>query len=237
MPRRPLLLLCALLGLALLAPAGAQADSTGLVSARIGQPPLRDRQAARMVRGSWEPRPQNRAANHRMPTRAQLRAFRRQNTANPYARWVTGHYRGTTDQIIQWTAAKWGLSVDLLRAVAATETWWVMSFVGNDGDAFGLFQVRRPYHCEGRVCNLFRNDTAFNADYYGAIIRSYFDGRQTWLNTVSGNGQRYKAGDLWGSVGYWCAGRWHVSAGDTYVAQTQRYLAQRVWDQPYFVGK
>jgi hypothetical protein len=87
---------------------------------------------------------------------------------------VTGHYRGSTDQIIQWAAAKWGLSPDLLRAVAAVETWWYMSYVGNDGSSFGLFQVRTPYHCVGAtVCGLFRHDTAFNADYYASIIRSY----------------------------------------------------------------
>jgi autotransporter family porin len=222
----------ALLGL----PAVGRAHSA-YVSARIGQPPLSDSQAARRVRGAWEPRPNNWADNHRVPSRAQLRAFHGQNT-QPYSHWVDGQYRGTTDQIIQWAAAKWGLSTDLLRAVAATETWWNMSFVGNDGDAFGLFQVRRPYHCQGPVCNLFRHDTAFNADYYGSIIRSYYDGKQTWLNTVSDNGAPYRAGDLWGSVGYWCSGRWHAPAvWLSYVNQTKRYLAVRAWAQPNFVGR
>ncbi len=235
-------LFCPLLLLAVLAvggavPAGAAANSR-LVTARIGSAPLSDKAAAAHVRGRFEPRPQNYQANHTIPTGAELQAFRRQNTANPYSQWVTGHYRGTTDQIIQWAAAKWGLSTRLLRAVAATETWWVMSFVGNEGSSFGLFQVRTPYHCEGSVvCGIMRNDTAMNADYYGAIIRSYYDGKQTWLNTVSGNGRRYRAGDLWGSVGYWAAGRWHVAAGDTYVAEVRSYFKQRVWAQPYFVGK
>lgn len=231
----PALLFAAITAGAVL-PAAASAER--LVTARIGAKPLSDRAAARRVRGSWEPRPQNDWANHRMPSRAELRAFRRQNTANPYAKWVTGHYTGTTDQIIQWAAAKWGLSVRLLRAVAATETWWVMSFVGNDGTSYGLFQVRTPYHCQGDVvCGIMRNDTAMNADYYGAIIRSYYDGRQTWLNTVSGNGRRYRAGDLWGSVGYWAAGRWHVAAGDTYNAEVKDYYRRQVWAQPNFVGK
>ena len=237
MSRRLLPVLCLLLT-GLVVPSAAHADRTGMVKVKLGSRPLSDRQAAKRVRGSWEPRPQNEAANHRMPTKRELRLFRRQNTANPYKKWVTGHYTGTTDQIIQWAAAKWGLSADFLRAEAAVETWWVMSFVGNEGSAFGLLQVREPYHCKGAVvCGLFRNDTAMNADYYGAIIRSYFDGKQTWLNTVSGNGRRYRKGDFWGSVGYWAAGRWHVAAGDAYVAQTKRYLRDRVWAQPNFVGK
>jgi hypothetical protein len=167
-----------------------------------GRWPLTDAKAAAKVhRSSWEPRPKNAGATHRMPTAAQLRAFRGQSD-QPYSRWVTGRFRGTTDEVIQWAAAKWGLSPNLVRAVAAVETWWRMSHVGDAGDSFGLFQVRRPYHCRGSlVCGLFRHDAPLNADYYASIIRSYYDGKQTWLNTVSDNGAPYTAGDLWGSIG------------------------------------
>ena len=106
-----------------------------------------------------------------------------------------------------------------------------MSTNGDNGDSFGLFQIRRPYHC----CDfLAANDTAFNADYYGAIIRAYYDGRQTWLNTVSGNGARYRAGDLWGSVGAWFSGRWHDPGAERYIAKVKQYLRERVWRQPDF---
>jgi hypothetical protein len=149
-----------LAGTVVAAPA-ARADDTGLVHAAVGQPPLSDAAAAAKVhRSSWEPRPKNAGATHRVPTAAQLRAFRRQSD-QPYSRWVTGRFRGTTDEVIQWAAAKWGLSPNLVRAVAAIETWWRMSFVGDNGDSFGLFQVRRPYHCRGTlVCGLFRHDAA-----------------------------------------------------------------------------
>ena len=155
------------------------------MSAKVGQRPLSDAAAAaKVVRSAFEPRPANAGATHRVPTKAQLRAFHRQSD-QPYSHWVTGRFRGTTDEVIQWAAAKWGLAPDLVRAVAAQETWWRMSHVGDSGDSFGLFQVRRPFHCRGTlVCGLFRHDAALNADYYGSIIRSYFDGRQTWLNTV-----------------------------------------------------
>ena len=120
-----------------------------------------------------------------MPTAAQLRAFRAQSEM-PYARYVTGHFTGTTDEVIQWAARKWGLKPDLLRAVATVESWWRMSTVGDNGDSFGLFQVRRPFHCTEPVCEQFRDDAALNADYYGGILRSYYDGKQGWLNTVVG---------------------------------------------------
>jgi hypothetical protein len=159
--------------------------------------PRSDRAAAKLVqRSSFEPRHDNDAANHRMPTKAQIRDFRRRSDM-PNKGWVTGHFTGTTDEILQWGAYKWRIDPDLLRAVATVESWWHMYTVGDDGDSFGLMQIRRPYHC----CEpLTSQDTAFNVDYYGGILRAYHDGKQPWLNQVE-RGRRYRAGDVWGSVG------------------------------------
>jgi hypothetical protein len=230
------LTLVAAAALALLA-APARADETGLVSAQVGQPPLSDAAAAKKVkRSSFEPRRANASATHRVPTKAQLSAFHRQSD-QPYSHWVTGRFRGTTDEVMQWAGAKWGLAPDLVRAVAAKETWWRMSHVGDNGDSFGLFQVRRPYHCRGtRICGLFRRDAALNADYWGSIIRSYFDGRQTWLSTVAGNGAPYVAGDLWGSIGAWFSGRWHDAGAETYVGAVKDYMSKRIWRTRDFAG-
>jgi hypothetical protein len=194
-------------------------------------PPLSDFAAARIVhRSRWEPRPDNAAANQHVPSTSDLVYFRAHSNM-PYKDQVTGAFTGTTDEIIQWAAYKHGLDPNLLRAVAAVESWWHMSTIGNNGKSFGLFQIRSPYNC---CTSLAANDTAFNADYYGAIIRSYYDGRQGWLNTVSGNGARYHAGDLWGSVGAWFSGRWHDPAAEHYVAKVKQYLCERVWRQPGF---
>jgi hypothetical protein len=138
---------------------------------------------------------------------------------------VTGHFRGTTDEIIQWAAWKHGISEDLLRAVAVQESYWHMSTVGDNGDSFGLFQIRRPFHC---CPSLARNSTAFNADYYGAILRAYYDGKETWLNTVE-RGRDYQAGDLWGSVGAWFAGRWHTPPAEDYIKAVRGHLKARTW--------
>ena len=211
--------------LALTLTSGARA---GLVQSG-GHWPLSDRAAATMVhRSPWEPRTDNYSANHTVPTRAQLGAFHAQRLTS-FAQEVTGRYVGTTDEIIQWAAHKWGFNPQLFRAVAAVESWWHMSVIGNNGTSFGLFQVREPYHCQGQSCYLMSHDTALNADYYGAMLRSYYSGQQTWLNTVSGNGAPYRAHDLWGSVGFWSAGHWHVSLGNVYVAKVKLYLSQRVW--------
>ena len=36
----------------------------------------------------------------------------------------TGSFTGTTDEIIQWAACKWGFDEDTLRAQVAKESWW-----------------------------------------------------------------------------------------------------------------
>jgi hypothetical protein len=203
----------------------------------VGWTPLTSAAAAKLVhRSSWEPRPQNYTANHTKPTAAQLAEWRSQSQM-PYANLVDGQFTGTTDEIIQWAAYKWGLPVEVLRAVAALETWWDQSFVGDNGDSFGIFQVRRPYHCFGE-CTIVRESTAFTADYYGGIIRSYYDGKETWLNTVSAeNGAPYAAGDLWGSIGAWASGRWHDAHAEEYVAAAKGYLASKPWLTPEFIGQ
>lgn len=65
---RRLPFLCLLL-LALAVPAAAHGDATGFVKVKLGSHPLSDRQAAKRVHGHFEPRPQNRKANHRVPTK------------------------------------------------------------------------------------------------------------------------------------------------------------------------
>ena len=150
----------------------------------------------------------------------------------PYAKFVNGRFTGTTDDIIEWSARKWGLDPELLRAVAVVESWWRMSAVGDNGDSFGLYQVRRPYHCWDE-CPIARRFTAFNADYYGGIIRGYFDGKMGWLNTVE-RGKDYAAGDIWGSVGAWFSGRWYTQPSIDYMEVVQQRLAERTWLQDDF---
>jgi hypothetical protein len=143
----------------------------------------------------------------------------------PNQAWVTGDFTGTTDEILQWGAAKWGFSARLFRAVATVETWWHQDFVGDEGTSYGLMQVRVPYHC---CLPVIQTSTAFNVDYYGAILRAYYDGKQDWLMDVE-HGRDYGAGDLWGSLGVWASGRWHLGSSDSYAHAVKQRLADRVW--------
>ncbi len=190
----------------------------------VGAKPLSDRAAAKRVKPAAEVRAENRDENRHLLSRAQLATFRKHSDM-PYRARVTGHYRGTTDEIIQWAAAKHGIDVNVMRAVAVVESYWRMSTVGDNGDSFGLFQIRRPYHCCAKYA---RTSTAFNADYYGAIIRAYYDGRMPWLNDVE-HGEAYRKGDLYGSLGAWFAGRWHTQPANDYIQRIKDTLRARTW--------
>jgi hypothetical protein len=200
-------------------------------AARTSPVAIADAAAASLVqRSRWEPRPQNRAANQRRASEETLRRFRRQSDLpRAYKRRVTGAYRGTTDEVIQWAAYKWGFSPDVFRAVAVIESWWKMSTVGDGGQSFGIMQVKRGHHC---CFPATRRSTAFNVDYYGAWLRAVYDGRRRWLNSVE-RGQPYRRGDLWGSIGTWYSGRWHLGSGE-YVARVKETIRQHVWRRAGF---
>src|SRR6478752_5875541 len=91
--------------------------------------------AGRVRRSTWEPRPDNAVANSTMPdVTAVHAAFAARPVAGQGAydpRWdswllprVTGHFTGTTDEVFQWAACKWGLADNVLRAIAVRESTW-----------------------------------------------------------------------------------------------------------------
>jgi autotransporter family porin len=150
---------------------------------------------------------------------------------------VTGNYIGATDEIIQRVACKWGIDEDIVRAQAALESWWRQTNLGNwtsdasrcapghglgaDGVAgqcpgsWGVLQVNYHYYSSGWPG--ISNSTAFNLDTAYAVWRACFEGYEWWLNDVTHVGV-YGAGDLWGCVGRWNTGKWHIPAAETYIS-------------------
>lgn len=171
--------------------------------------------AAAVPRASWEPRGENYEANHKpsLPmTQASLPGinFKR----------VTGNFSGTTDEIIQWGACKWGIDADLIRAMAVQESWWRQSAIGDHGTSFGLLQVKPSAHPGSERA---RESTAFNVDYVLAWLRGCYDGDYNhWLPAEA-------RGDLWGCIGTWYAGEWKVAGARFYISIIQRQLADRQW--------
>lgn len=166
---------------------------------------------------------------------------------------VTGNFSGSTDEILQWAACKWGVDEDMVRAQAAVESWWRQSTKGDwttdasrcapghglgaDGqpgqcpESWGVLQNRYPY--EQSAWPGIESSTAFNADAAYAIWRACYEGYEWWLNDVE-RGQPYAAGDAWGCMGRWFAGRWHTPPADDYITKVRGYLNDRVWEQPSF---
>ncbi len=186
-----------------------------------------DATCAAEVRGAAEVRPENAGYNSTLGHGAP--------GANPpytlYNR-VTGNFTGTTDEIIQWAACKWGIDEDIVRAQTAKESWWKQSAVGDNGESFGLMQVRQPYW--GWAFNNgvgdAKSSSAYNMDAALAGRRACFEGLDTWL------GGSYAKGDLWGCVGLWFSGQWYDSGANTYIAAVKDYLSQRVWETPGFLA-
>jgi hypothetical protein len=90
-------------------------------------------------------------------------------------------------------------------------------------------QIKRGHHC---CFPATKRSTAFNVDYYGAWLRAVYDGRRRWLNSVE-RGERYRRGDLWGSIGTWYSGRWRLGSAE-YIQRVKETIRQRVWRRAGF---
>jgi autotransporter family porin len=201
-------------------------SSAHFVTLPPGAPLPTDEQCAAQVRPEAEirqvNRPYNETKGHGAPASP---------PAPLYAR-VTGAFTGTTDEILQWGACKWGIDEDIVRAQAAKESYWTQTNVGDNGESFGILQVRQPYW--GWAFNDgvgdAKSSTAYNVDAALAARRNCFEGNETWL------GGSYGPGDIWGCVGLWFSGRWYDDGANTYIAAVKSYLQQTIWLTPSFVN-
>ena len=217
--------------------------SGGFTTLPVGAALPSSAQCAASVRPAAEIRPENRAANQNRGSRA---------NANNRSDWsgfdrVDGDFVGTTDEIIQWAACKWGIDEDIARAQVVKESWWRQSANGDGGQSWGLGQVRdSPGHWSAFQYSInARNSTAYNLDYTYAVWRACYEGVYTWLNTVE-RGRQYAAGDVWGCTGVWFSGRWYTQAavnyiegGETFgygVRGVKQHLALRTWEDPVFIN-
>jgi len=194
----------------------------------------------------------NRRYNHTRGQHLGRNFFAREPLANRLiAARVNGDFTGTTQEILRWAACKWGIDQDIVFAQAAVESWWRQTTKGDwetsgcppghgpgvDGrkglcpQSWGILQNRYPY--EQTSWPGIAKSTAMNADTAYAIWRACYDGYETWLNTVPRVGT-YHAGDAWGCVGRWFAGRWHTPPAQQYIAKVKQYLHERIWTQPDF---
>jgi hypothetical protein len=211
----------------------------------VGFRPLDSAAAAqRVLRRSWEPRPRNAPYAH-PPTAAELAYFHRWDGRTDDCELrahVDGGFSGTTDETLQWTAHKWGLDEDVVRAQMQAETTWDhaawIARPGDGGQSFGLSQIKVTVH-PGFVAaapgdgGSAAGSMSLNADYYGYVTRAAMNGCEGWLADYDAAERAYPPRDadeaLWGAVGRWYSGEWWTSASDGYRATVRRHLAERAW--------
>lgn len=197
----------------------------GLASAGTSLP-RSDAYCASQVQPYAERVPANTTANHTVPSGQIQFGPWAQRIAN-FAH-VDGNFTGTTDEILEWAACKWGWNQDYAKAEAFVESTWRQSEVS--GGSYGILQVKVSAGGSSPSANTgwggypwVQESTALDADAQMAYLRACYDGDTTWL----GNG--YTAGDAWGCIGSWYSGDWHSAAADGYISRVQAALNSQAW--------
>jgi hypothetical protein len=139
--------------------------------------------AGQVHRSNWEPRPDNDRRNHIVPDPQAVHdsfAARPMSGEGSYdPRWdswllprVDGQFTGTTDEIFQWAACKWGIPDNVIRAVAYTESTWYQLLV------YPSWHQRcvSYYGCG----DFFTTPSTASAVYCNAIARSGYDYQQDY---------------------------------------------------------
>jgi hypothetical protein len=210
----------------------------------LGQPLPSGADCATLVRPTPENKPANTAKNLvrvSPPTLPSPALFQR----------VDGNFSGTTDEIMQWAACKWGVDEDIVKAMAANESRWndralgdftsdrslcadehplgVDGVAGQCPQSLGFMQLKWRYHQAAHPATAQSN--AYHLDYAFAVWRSCYEGNLTFLNRSG-----YKAGDVLGCIGNWHAGDWKSPSGQIYVDRVMTFVAERPWEKPEFTN-
>jgi hypothetical protein len=210
------------------------------------------------VQKTSEARPANQTANQRVPTSAQLAGLSAWSAsggfdprADQLRQQITGHFTGTTDEILQWVACKWGVPVDVVRAEAVIESNWQQAQLGDQTStqsecppgtwngnscyqSYGILQIMYQYNSSAWPMS--RDDTAFSAEYTYGLIRACYEGWVTYLNGITPQSgyPSYKAGDLWGCIGRWYSGSWYDSGAINYISKVKAVENSKPWNSSGF---
>lgn len=227
----------------------------------VGSLPLSDAEAAARVVPRAEQRSENTQANDFVPSNAELQAFHEaeKGTGWIYSAYVTGRpglSKPSTDELIQWAAAKWGIPVEWLRALCYGESGWNQAHVTDarkvSKEWYGLYppQAQIAGSNEEEVYEsmgitslkwmpegdqppgtepLRWKSTAFNLDFLGSQLRYYYNGLATWIKGG------YRAGEAWSSVASWFEPTpWRGKEQTWYVNYLKRILGEKPWLSPNF---
>lgn len=149
---------------------------------------------------------------------------------------VDGNFSGSTDEILEWAACKWGMDQNIAKAEAMAESSWYQSTVGDNGDSYGILQVRAAPDGSSASANngwggypWTQKSTALDADAQMAYLRAVYDGQSYMGN--GGNGSPALKGDIWNAVSTWQSGS--DTGPDSYTQEIQGDLASQAWRRSY----
>lgn len=222
------------------------ANPTYFATVEPGGPLPSGRQCEQWVRPTAEVVPENTPYNQTTGKSVVGQTYLSSNidAADLEAR-IDGDYTGTTDEIIQWGACKWGFDEDLVRAQAYVESTWFAGKLGDCGEdaqpetggkggcaSVGIMQVR-----SANLDPVFPGvwpeswkSTALNIDYALAVKRACFEGYEVWLQDQPDARAPYDSGDEWGCMGRWFSGTWYNDPANDYLEEVQRRLEERAWE-------
>ncbi len=228
--------------------------TTRFVTLPPGTPLPSEKQCDSLVhRSSWEPRPDNYTANHTVPTTQQIsdlvpwrQDIGLDTKADTFRKQISGNFTGTTNEIIQWVACKWGIDDDIIRAEAVVESDWHQNYRGDwttdqslcppetwNGtgcfQSYGLMQTK--YIFNQKAWPMSRDETAFSLEYAYGLIRVCYEGWTDFLRlrTPMPGYPVYRAGDLWGCIGMWYSGGWYDLDAIKYINAVKAVLQNKEW--------
>ncbi len=214
--------------------------------------------ASEVKYSDFEPAPNNYTANHTIPSDtanlATMRSFNAKlGISAKISNNIDGNFTGTTDEILQWGACKWGIDENLVRAMAANESWgWNQAAAGdftsnlslcfpglefgNGGCylSYGVMQVKAT-DSPGTFPDTLTS-TAYVVDYKLGYERACMEGQINYLRSRSPD---YPSGDpndmLWGCVDQWYTGTWWNGTDDAYITETKYLDTNKAWLWKYFI--
>jgi Bacterial Ig domain len=210
--------------------------------------------AAEVRRTGFEPRPGNYTANHTVPSDLSVMHSSSLTGGAPSSSFtrVDGNFTGTTDEILQWGACKWGFDEDLVRANAVEESGWQQTPGAGDITyntslcppgatysgggcylTYGVLQVKSIDF--GGTFPYSQQSTAFGVDYKLAYQRACYEGKIGYLSSRSSD---YPSGSsydmLWGCVDQWLTGTWWNGSDDWYISDVKKFMSTKPWLSPGF---
>jgi autotransporter family porin len=216
---------------------------------------------ARLVRSMPEQEPSNVTYNARATTPAEVAKLDPWDMANEIfdpaaltlqAR-LTGDFTGTTDELLQWVACKWGFDEDYLRAEAYQQSTWrqrahgdwldtpdpdcppnadtqTMNGTPQCAQTYGMLQVMWKYHKS--AWPMFRDSTPFHLDFVYGLRRVCFEGWDTGqASRAPVAGKPYMKNDYMGCLGAHFSGQWYDDEANAYISRVLGQLQGRAWEQ------